>query len=246
MRSDIQLSYVIPVFFNQENTEALDNLLEHYASYDPLLLAKIEFVVVDDCSPLPVTIAKELRLNYQILRIKTDLSWNQAGARNLGVTYASAPKLIITDCDHIFPEALLRKIIRSRLPKRTLFKFRRCDENQNRINSAFNIFYTSKLVFFSTLGYDEEFCGNYGHEDSMFRYFQKRVGNRICSFSWNIKISTPIINREKSYHSLTRDTRINEKLLQEKCELLKEVDFFKAHSRKFLNFEYQKVAENFL
>lgn len=246
MRNEIELSYILPVFFNQKDTLVLDNLLRLYSTYDPEIISKIEFVIVDDCSPLRVIVPENINLNFQLFNIETDIRWNQAGARNLGVSYASAPKIIITDCDHVFPEILFKKILKSRIPKRTLFKFRRSDENNQRIISAFNIFYTSKSVFFSSLGYDEEFCGHYGHEDSMFRAFQKRLGNRIRCFSWNPKIISPVINREHSYHSLIRDTQVNEALLKRKLEWLNGPDFFKAHSRRFLNFDFKKVAENFL
>lgn len=240
----LQLSYIVPVYFNQKRTSVLTDLLEHYAGYDEALMRKIQFVIVDDCSPIPVRIPSTIRLNYKLLRVKDDIRWNQAGARNLGVVEAACPKIILTDIDHRFPEELLRQIVDSRIPGNRLYKFKRRNQEGKKLNSPCNIFYTSKSVFFKALGYDEEFCGQYGYEDVMFRLFQKRVGNRLRYFTRRKQIVADTIDRDNSYHSLVRDTTVNFALMNRKIELLKGKDFFRAHSRLFLNFTYEKIAEN--
>lgn len=241
---NIDLCFIIPVYFNQKDAKSLFDSLRIYSSYDPELMRRIQFIIVDDHSPIPVMIPKDIRLNYQLFRIMDDIPWNQAGARNLGVVNATSPRLILTDCDHLFPEKLLKKIITSKIPEKTFYKFKREKANGESTHSACNIFYISKGTFFSTLGYDEEFCGHYGYEDVMFRYFQKRIGHSLKYFTrWNKIISTDV-DRDNSYHSLVRDTARNEVLLHKKRELLKTNNPFAAHSRLFLNFKYQKVQEN--
>ena len=205
----LELSFVIPVFFNQTNADVLTELLREYEMYDPELMRKIQFVIVDDCSPVKITIPEDIRLNYTLLRITTDISWNQAGARNLGVVKAACPK-------------------------------------GKKKNSACNIFYTSKAVFFTTLGYDEEFCGYYGYEDVMFREFQRRMGNKLRYFTRRIPIVSTDIDRDHSYHSLVRDTSRNLELMNRKLALLKGEHPFDAHSRLFLNFDFETVAEHLL
>ncbi|WP_102407569.1 glycosyltransferase family A protein [Parabacteroides bouchesdurhonensis] len=243
-QTEIELSYVIPVFFNQKDTKVLNDLLIAYSKLDQDLIRRIQFVIVDDCSPIKIEIPSDIHLNYQLLRITTDIRWNQAGARNLGVVKAAGPKIIITDCDHFFPESLLRKILNNKIPYKTLYKFKREDANGKAIQSHCNTFYTSKATFFSTLGYDEEFCGNYGYEDVMFRYFQSAIGNKIKYFTRLKKIVSNTIDREESYHNLVRDTDVNLKLMEAKIPFLKDKNPFKAHSRLFLNFEYQVVKVN--
>ncbi len=244
MNTSIELSYIMPVFFNQENANVLIDLLTLYSTYDKKVLEKIEFVIVDDCSPIDIVIPKSLSINYQLLRITDDIRWNQGGARNLGVVYAKSSKIILSDCDHVFPEELLAKILKSRTPTRTLFKFKRTDAEGKNTNSPCNIFYTSKRVVFSTLAYDEEFCGNYGYEDVLFRAFQLRLNNKINYFTRRKKIISSNIDRDQSYHNLNRDTKINEELLNKKLEILKGNSPFSCHSRLFLNFKYEKVLEN--
>lgn len=242
-KNGIELAYVVPVFFNQKNSQVLTDLLGKYAQYDQHILSKIRFIIVDDCSPLEVCIPANINLNYSLFRISSDIRWNQAGARNLGVVFAPCPKIILTDCDHVFPEALFRKILASPVPMHTLFRFRRENAQGQRIKSAYNIFYTSKALFFAALGYDETFCGHYGYEDVFFREFHRKIGTRVKRFSWLSRIVAPDINREDSYHSLIRDTTRNKCLLDAKREVLHGPQPYTSHSGLFLNFNYHKVQE---
>lgn len=245
-QSMIELSYIMPVYFNQKDTNVLTDLLESYSKIDPEVLKRIQFIIVDDCSPIEVDIPEHIHVNYQLYRITTDIRWNQGGARNLGVVRAVSPKIILTDCDHYFPEKLLAQILDSKIPRKNLYKFKRTDTNGNKKQSPCNIFYTSKSVFFSTLGYDEEFCGNYGYEDVMFRHFQQKAGNKLKYFIRFKKILSNTIDRENSYHSLVRDTSVNLSLMEKKMKLLNSSNPFSAHSRLFLNFEYEKRKENWI
>ncbi len=99
---------------------------------------------------------------------------------------------------------------------------------------------------FSTLGYDEEFSGNYGYEDIMFKAFNRRINNKIRYYTRWKKIISSGIDRDDSYHTLERDSAVNKKLLAKKLALLKGNDPFISHSRLFLNFNYQKVKESWL
>jgi len=244
--SSILLSYVIPVYFNQQSTQTLVELLLRYNSYAKEVMVPIQFVIVDDASPLPIIIPEEIRLNLSVYRIATDISWNQSGARNLGVVYAKSPKILISDADHYFPEKLLRNILKSSIPRKTLYKFKRVDHQGCSIGKAMNIFYTSKSIFFQTLGYDEEFCGNYGYEDVYFFDFQKVIGNNIRYFSRFTKIVANKVDRELSYHSLERNTETNRVLYEKKKELLKVGNPFASHSRAFLQFDWTLVDERIL
>lgn len=244
--TDIRLSYVVPVYFNQRDANTLVDLLLRYNSYAQEVKKAVQFVVVDDGSPLPVNIPPEIRLNISLYRITTDIPWNQCGARNLGVVYARSPRIILSDSDHYFPEKLLRDIAASRIPGKTVYKFKRVDQQGVAIKKAMNIFYTSKAVFFQALGYDEEFSGNYGYEDLYFLDLQKKLGNSIRYFSRFKKLIATEVNRHHSYHSLERATAVNLALYNRKKELLKDGDPFASHSRTFLHFDWKRVEERLL
>ena len=241
--TNIQLSYVVPVYFNQQNAHTLTDLLLHYAAYAREVTEHIQFVIVDDCSPLPIEIPPAIKLNISLFRIQSDIRWNQCGARNLGVVYAKSPRILLTDSDHCFPEKLLKDILNSRIPKKTIYKFKRINQHGLAMGKNINIFYTSKAVFFQALGYDEEFSGNYGYEDVYFNELQRRLGNSVRYFTRFKKIVATEVDRESSYHSLQRDTVINEALYKKKMELLQEKDPFVSHSRRFLQFDWRLVWE---
>lgn len=241
-KNKIELSYVLPVFFNQTDTNSLLDLLNYYASFSPEVLDKLEFIIVDDHSPVQVKIPSSININYRLFRITDDIVWNQGGARNLGAVH-SVQKMILTDCDHRFPEKLLKKIIASKTPQNTLYTFKRNDADGRVIIGHRNTFYTSKYVFFKALGVDEEFCGNYGCEDTMFRLFARRQGIKLRHLTRWIKIYTPEIDRENSYHDLPRNGEVNSRLKKKKEALLKTKDHYRAHSKKFLNFRYRLVEE---
>jgi len=67
------------------------------------LLDVIEFIIIDDGSPLHYEIP-EFNLNLRWIKINENIKWNQAGARNLGVLSAKSDKF--TDLDHVFMKIL--------------------------------------------------------------------------------------------------------------------------------------------
>lgn len=241
---NIDLCIIMPVFFNQKDTKSLTDSLRVYAEYDPELIRRIQFIIVDDHSPIPISIPEDIRLNILLFRITDDIQWNQAGARNLGATYATSQRMILTDCDHMFTEKLLYKIVDSPIPNKCIYVFKRETNDGKPMKSHCNMFYLTKSQFFSALAYDEEFCGYYGYEDLLFKDFLKKIGYRFRYFSYRLKVYTTDFDRENSYHDLVRDTDRNEKLMKKKKELLlNSCDPFACHSRLFLNFKYEKVMD---
>ncbi|QPI07157.1 glycosyltransferase [Campylobacter concisus] len=94
-------------YCDQNDINSVINLLNAYVKYDPELLDIMEFVIIDDGSPLKYKIP-DFNLNLRCIKINEDIKWNQSGARNLGVLSAKSDKLIITDLDHIFYEDTLK------------------------------------------------------------------------------------------------------------------------------------------
>src|SRR5215510_1339981 len=67
--SHIELSYVTTCYFNQTDSSSVVQLLRRYASYSGDLLDRLQFVLVDDGSPVPVTLPADFDLNVLLLRI---------------------------------------------------------------------------------------------------------------------------------------------------------------------------------
>ncbi len=235
---ELELTYILPVYQENNDINDLEKLISIYEEYDEILLKKIHFIFIDDCSPIPVKINSK-RINYTLLRIVDDIKWNQGGARNLGVHMSKTSKLILTDLDHTFPESILNDLVIKKIPN-YIYNFRRI-KNGKKVNSHPNTFFCSKSVFFKSLGVDEEFCGNYGYEDIYFKELQKYLGTRFKKYR---KESIVLFDHEQ--HSLVRDSTKNEKLLNEKMDAINNKKPFSSHSRKNLCFNWEEKTSNWI
>jgi len=240
--SHIRLSYVVPMYFDDADSTSLESLLRTYATYSGDLLDRVQFVVIDDASPIPVEIPPDIEINLLLLRINDDIPWNQPGARNLGVVYSRSDKVLITDLDHEIPENTLHYVLQMRNPGRTMYKIRRLDEKNNPIRPHPNTFVLSRARFLRYYGYDEDFCGHYGFDDSIFRRWQRNHGTRFrylpaCCHTRRRPMS------KIGGHSLVRDLTHNRELAKKKKEIWKEYGPEAGHSRRFLNFSWRIVED---
>ena len=237
--SEFELSYIVPLFFNQKNNNTLVRMLSKYSKYNQKLLNKIHFILIDDCSPAKIELPEISNMNVSLLRITSDIMWNQGGARNLGAYYAMASKLVMTDVDHVFPERTLAHFIKRKCNYNDIFRFRKFN-GLKKAPTGYNIFLLNKQLFKDFNGYDETFCGHYGYEDvHLFDSFAKS-GIEIKKIPYWYPANDLIIDRKTEYHSLIRDTKRNLELLQNKRKGL-EI----WHSKLSLNFEWEITEEHF-
>lgn len=249
-KQHIKLTYVTHFYCNQNNMDSVTSLLRKYEQLPEDIRTAVEFVIVDDGSPIEYEVG-EFDLNITWLRIKEDIRWNQAGARNLGVTYAKSDKFFVTDLDHELPEETFRYLIKLKNPGRKFYKIYRKSREDGIVRRGKvyntgeryyghpNTFFMSRARFMRFFGYDEEFAGNYGSEDFRFVKYQKYHGSqqqylpkRICCFERNV-------DRDGSYHSLQRDLAANTPIdlrKKEECELFGDEY---GQSRIFLNFTWE-------
>ncbi|MAS96514.1 MAG: glycosyl transferase [Verrucomicrobiales bacterium] len=240
-RNRIDLSMVVNCYFDKESA-ALDDLLNLYASYDPMLLDRLQLVIVDDGSPLKIT-PEKLPLNLAFLRIMENIPWNQGGARNLGVVYAPSEKIIMTDLDHYFTESALFGMLDRKVPRKVIYKMPRYREEQL-VRHHPNTFLLCRSRFLELFGYDEEFSGNYGCDDAMFVNWQYMMGT---SFRWlpeKCAVRLRDFDVERETHSLVRDREQNLELLNLRTKALREYGPGAGHSRKFLSFNWETVTSS--
>jgi len=244
-KQHIQLTYITHFYFDQKSPKTLIDLLDKYTEYDSELLDQIQFVIVDDCSPLQFDLP-DYDLNITWLRITDDIQWNQGGARNLGAVYAKSDKILISDLDLEFPEYTLRKMVEMRNPGRNFYKIYRKDKESGSIRNGHpNTFFMSRGRFMRLYGYDEEYSGGYGAEDYRFVKFQKYHG------SWQHHLSKRYychkrteIDRDEAYHSLKRDFGRNTTIDHRKRNELLCGGAESGHSRIFLNFRWEIMLDN--
>jgi len=243
-KQHILLTFVINYYLNQDDASSVLGVLSKYSKYSQELLDVIQFVVVDDGSPLEFDIPN-YNLNLTWLRITEDIPWNIGGSKNLGVVYAKSDKVLITDLDHEFPEHTLRKMISMGSLGKKFYKVWRKDSDTNIIGRPHsNTFLISRGRFLGLYGYDEEYCGGYGAEDYRFVKFQKYHG------SWQRKMSKKYycIRRRECFekdHSLKRDFERNTPIDQRKRNELLYWGEESGHSRMFLNFKWD-VKHNYI
>lgn len=236
----IALTCVTHVYLNQGNAETLFELLRSYASYPADLLDQIQFIVVDDGTPLDYALPKDLDLNLLLLKITKDIPWNQGGARNLGVLYARSDKVLLTDVDHAFPEETLRYCIRCRVSPKAMYRFWRRHSYDKELTRAHgNTYLLSRGRFLGLFGYDEEFSGNYGAEDELFWRWQRVHGTRVMTMPRRYIALMRGVDRVKGYHSLERDRSHNNRIGDQKRRLIKlHGRHGPSHSRQFLAFPW--------
>jgi hypothetical protein len=241
--SHIKLSYITHFYFNQGDTSTLTDLLRRYAEYPADILDHLQFVLVDDGSPAKVEIPEDLNLNVLLLRINEDIPWNQPGARNLGVTCARSDKIVLTDLDHEFPAETLREMIRRKNPGRTMYKVRRYDTSGRRRSTHSNTFFMSRGRFMKLYGYDEEFSGHYGCDDTTFWRWQRNHGTRSLYLPRFCRVVDRDVDREKAYHTLQRDLSHNRPIAARKKAAWRQYGADAGHSRQFLRFTWSVVLD---
>jgi len=239
----LDLSYVIPLYFDQDNSDSLNDLLYRYAAYDASLMDRVQFVLVDDGSPRPVMLPPDLDLNVLLLRIREDIAWNQGGARNLGVLYSRCDKVIATDLDHEFSEETLARIVSMRPLGKRMYRMHRKDVDGRFMRPHPNTFVMSRGRFLELFGVDEDFSGHYCCEDGMFWRWQRYNGTRFRYLSKRYVNQSRVIDRAGSYHSLSRDTTHNTDLKKRKIREWDRWGFRGGHSRKFLAFTWDMVED---
>lgn len=238
----IELSYILNVYFDQKSDKTLSSLLEKYATYSPELLDRIEFIIIDDGSPKPITLPN-VNLNITHARIDVNKPWNSAGAKNLGCVLASSDKVLITDLDYEFPEKTLQKMILMRSLKNRIYKcyIENSDGSYNRPHP--NTFLLSRALFLKHHGYDEEFAGFYGFEDTLFYRAHRTYGNPILKLNKAYSKKERTVDRKKAYHSLVRDLERNRPIEKRKREEWLKYGPYGGHSRKMLRFPWTLVED---
>lgn len=175
-------------------------------------------VIVDDGSKTPL---KSLP-GVDVYRIEEDIPWNQPGARNLGFS-VSEGWIVCADIDHLVTKENVDALLKLKKEKGTIYYLGREDAD------SWNLYMIHKDDFEKLGGYDEDFCGHYGYDDTLF--------NLMAHKNLNVKelrdIKAKVFAKESS-SKLERDTEYNRSLL-----LLMQDHTKNFHSR--LRFKWHKV-----
>jgi hypothetical protein len=241
--SHIRLSYVAPLYLNRPNSEQVLSIFDDYSKLPAEILDRVLFVLVDDGSPQAYTL-KDWPLNMIVLRVGEDIPWNNPGARNLGVLYAKSDKVFVTDIDHQLDSVSFRKLLDLRAPARNLWRLPRFSHDGKKLRAHANTFLLSRGMFMKYFGYDEELCGSYACDDTLFVKYLKYHGMRLSTLSNGARATVRFIKNfeDQPYtHTLSRDKTRNKAIVARKLKDIWTFGKNAGHSHQFLNFEWKVV-----
>lgn len=131
----------------------------------------LSVIVVDDGSPRPVPHTTPHGVETRLFRIDVDVRWNWLAARNVGAHHAADGWLLLTDMDHVVPEATLRTLIWADLDPSVVYMFRRVEHTGQKIRPHSASYLMTRKMFWRIGGYDEALSGFYGTDGE----FRRRV-----------------------------------------------------------------------
>lgn len=206
---DMNLTIVIHIYNNQE---VLNIQIEHWRQWGSI--PNLELIFIDDGSN-PALDLSAIPKWVKKLRIIDDIPWNQPGAKNLAVSLASGSWILFLDADQFLSKDKIQQLM-SQLPNFnvcSIYRFKRiCSKSHRELSVHQNCQLISKDAFENFGGYDEDFSGNYGHEDAYFERLWQFMGGKIITL--NLPSLVDFSNFETK--GLSRNGRINELLRRRK------------------------------
>lgn len=145
-----------------------------WQGYSEDIRAAFHVRVCDDGSPKGVArkVVEPCGIaSYELWRTDQDVRWNWLFCRNLGASRApiDCNWLVLTDIDHVMPEATARRLMTADLDEDVIYRFSRVDApNLTPYKPHPNSWFMSREMFAKVGGYDERFSGFYG-SDADFR-----------------------------------------------------------------------------
>lgn len=180
-----------------DNPEMLKRHVSEWMLYSPEAKSRIQFIIVDDCSPSAdaATVIRSLwgsarPLDLVVYRVMQNKPWGQDGARNIGMKHVEALWSLITDMDHMLSRAgvtRMMKFVDELATRGSYYMPGRCMTSGAPYHSHPNSFLFHKEDFWNMGGYDEDFVGWYG-SDGNFRKCARAAGLQETLISDTFKL----------------------------------------------------------
>lgn len=168
----------------------------------------VDFIFVDDGSKEPLKLDWK---NATVYRIEEDVAWNQPAASNFGFSKMDKNDVFLKmDIDHYIIPDDLNAFKAICLRNKELIRFSRVVDYKKQLSPTNNIYLARVGDIVDVGGYDERFCGNYGHDDSdlIYRLRENHFNFRVHD---NLKIH---VKSDLGTRGLSRDTSLNKKLFE--------------------------------
>ncbi len=180
-----KLSVIIPAY------STVEFVMAHVAACLASSRKPDEIIVVDDHSPHTGLVDALRRQRAQAngaallyARVGRSIDWNQPGARNLGVWISTGDLLSFEDVDHL-PDPLYYEAALAILTAPNPVAFRAARDivdkagTLHQLKPPMGVFVCKRWAFCAAGGWDEDFSGHYGHDDSIMHERLARQGEII-------------------------------------------------------------------
>ena len=168
-------------------------------------------VIIDDCYPKPLGKLKGI----EVYRVLDNILWNNPGAKNLGF-HVSNGWIVYADIDHLVTKVNVDEILSLNKERGVIYFLGRKDVVTGEELDYWGTFVMHKDDFETVGGYDEDFSGHYGYDDSLF--LEQCQRNLIVREVRYIKIQLHDNSHTKNVY---RDTIINRELLNQKQGIIR-------------------------
>lgn len=169
-----QFTLVIPYY---ENPAMFAEQQRVWQALDPDVRAALHVVVIDDGSPKAPALphvqpdTKTALASFRLFRTGVDVRWNWLFCRNLGTEKATTEWVLMTDMDHVVPNATWRRLMREKLHPMFVYRLSRViAPAHNATHPHPNTWAMTRHMFLHRIGgYDERFSGHYGTDGEFTR-----------------------------------------------------------------------------
>ena len=153
-----------------DNPNMLMRHQEEWSKYENK--EQFEIIIVDDCSINTPAIEKlyDTGIKTRLFRVKTQIPWNQDGARNLAMKHAEGWCLLL-DMDMLLPKEEAKILLTHEFNRKQIYKNAMRNLKKNAISCHSNTYLVTSETYWHLGGYDEHFSGYYGSDYA----FKKRL-----------------------------------------------------------------------
>lgn len=205
-----------------ENPGMLDEQFRSFRALPQAIRDHLRLIVVDDGSPLHPAKPQSIGMPLQVYRVGVDVRWNQDACRNIGVHHATTEWVLMTDMDHLIPEATLARICAGKISGGTAYRFSRVSAPDMKPYKPHpNSWLMTRLMFNRIGGYDERFAGWYG-TDADFRRQVERLADVVTLKEVLIRVPREVVpdasttrylrKQDEDYENIKRIRKQRDKL----------------------------------
>lgn len=232
------ITLVLPYY---DNPTMLQRQQDAWLAFPDDLRRRLHVIVVDDASPrwpaAPYVSSPDVA-SFALYRTGTDVRWNWIFCRNLGMSVAPTKWVLLTDIDHVLPEATLGRLLDGEFRSDVAYRFSRVDApDLTPYKPHPNTWFLHRKLFDKVGGYDERFSGFYGTDGDFRRRMQDTARQVVILPDVMIRVPREVVP-DASTTTYTRKEKWDKRNV---ARILAERDGVKNWRPLRLSFPYTRI-----